>query len=236
MKKSIKITIPKPCEKQEWSSEFISNREQLCLLCSEKVFDATNLSDTELHNLVNQRERPKCMKFKQSQLNRPLLVASTNHFNYKQISNAFYGLLVAGLVVSCGVKKRTENAVSACEQLFITDPFFKDTLKYVIRGIVIDNKYLDVIDNADVTIYTNKYEQFAKVDSLGRFKMVIPKSKLSDIMYLKIDARRNQFYVFVYKEHYEGSFEIRKEEFPLNKVFVLKEPEPIYIGYYEVEK
>lgn len=45
MKRPIKITIPKPCEKQEWSSEFISNREQLCLLCSKKGFDATNLSE-----------------------------------------------------------------------------------------------------------------------------------------------------------------------------------------------
>ncbi len=36
--KSIKITVPKPCKKQEWSSEFISNKEQLCLLCSEKVY------------------------------------------------------------------------------------------------------------------------------------------------------------------------------------------------------
>ncbi len=33
MKNSLKLAIPKPCEKQEWSSEFISNKEQLCLLC-----------------------------------------------------------------------------------------------------------------------------------------------------------------------------------------------------------
>lgn len=58
MKNALKLTIPKPCEKQEWSSEFISNKEQLCLLCSEKVYDATTLSDTELHKLVNQKDRP----------------------------------------------------------------------------------------------------------------------------------------------------------------------------------
>lgn len=116
MKKSIKVTIPKPCEKQEWSSEFISNREQLCLLCSEKVYDATNLSDNELHNLVNQKDRPKCMKFKQSQLNRPLLVSS-NHFNYKQISSAFYGLLVAGLVVSCSVHKQPQKSIADYEAI-----------------------------------------------------------------------------------------------------------------------
>ena len=109
MKKSIKITIPKPCEKQEWSSEFFSNKEEL---------DATTLSDAELHKLVSQKDRPKCMKFKQSQLNRPLLVSS-NHFNYKQISNAFYGLLVAGLVVSCSVQKQPQKSIADYERLVI---------------------------------------------------------------------------------------------------------------------
>jgi len=102
MNKSVKILVTKPCEKQEWSKEFISNREQFCLLCSEKVYNATTLSDTELAKLISQKDRPKCMKFKQSQLNRSLLVSS-HHFNYKQISNAFYGLLVSSLIMSCTV-------------------------------------------------------------------------------------------------------------------------------------
>ena len=235
MKKSIKIAVPKPCEKQEWSSEFISNREQLCLLCSKKVFDATTLSDTELHDLVNQKDRPKCMKFKQSQLNRPLLVSS-NHFNYKQISNAFYGLLVAGLVVSCSVQKQPQKSIVDYEQLFQTDPFFSDTLKYVIRGIVVDYKQHDILDNVDVEIYTNNYYNSVTVNPSGQFKIEIPESKISDTIYLHLNGRRNEFYVGRFREYYDGIFEIRREELPLNKVFVLKEPDPIYIGYYEIEK
>lgn len=235
MKKSIKVTIPKPCEKQEWSSEFISNREQLCLLCSEKVYDATNLSDNELHNLVNQKDRPKCMKFKQSQLNRPLLVSS-NHFNYKQISSAFYGLLVAGLVVSCSVHKQPQKSIADYEQLFKTDPFFSDTLKYVIRGIVVDYKQHDILDNVDVEIYTDNYYNSVIVNPSGQFKIEIPESKISDTIYLHLNGRRNEFYVGRFREYYDGIFEIKKEELPLNKVFILEEPEPIYIGYYEVEK
>lgn len=123
MKNSLKLTIPKPCEKQEWSSEFISNKEQLCLLCSEKVYDATTLSDTELHKLVNQKDRPKCMKFKQSQLNRPLL-ASSNQYNYKQISNAFYGLLVAGLLVSCSVQKEMKKPLKILSNCLVQILFF----------------------------------------------------------------------------------------------------------------
>ena len=231
MKKSIKIAVPKPCEKQEWSTEFISDKEQLCLLCSEKVYDATNLSDNELRKLVNQKDRPKCMKFKQSQLNRPLTVSS-NHFNYRQISNAFYGLLVAGLVVSCSVQKQPEKSIAEYEQLFQTDPFFSDTLKYVIRGIVVDYKQHDILDNVDVTIYTDNYSNNVTVNTSGQFRIEIPESKISDKIYLEINGRRNEFYVGRFREYYEGVFEIKDVELPLNKVFVLKEPEEIIIGAY----
>lgn len=233
MKNSLKLAIPKPCEKQEWSSEFISNKEEFCLLCSEKVYDATTLSDTELHKLVNQKDRPKCMKFKKSQLNR-LLTVSSNHFNYKQISNAFYGLLVAGLVVSCSVKKRTEKAVKDCEQLFSTDSFFSDTLTHVIRGIIIDEKGYNYLSN--VEIYIGDHKMITEVNELGQFKLEIPDSLKTDTIYLIMEARTNLKYKYYFKDYFTGFFEIKKEELPLNKVFILEEPEPIYIGYYEVEK
>lgn len=235
MKKLLKIAVPKPCEKQEWSSEFISNREQLCLLCSEKVFDATTLSDDELRKLVSQKDRPKCMKFRQSQLNRPLLVSS-NNFNYKQISNAFYGLLIAGLVVSCSVQKPPQKSIADYEQLFQTDSFFSDTLKYIIRGIVVDYKHHDILNNVDVEIYTDNYHNSFTVNASGQFKIEIPESKISDTIYLEMNGRRDEFYVGNFRENYDGIFIINKNELPLNKVFILEKPEPIYIGYYEVEK
>lgn len=222
MKKSIKITIPKPCEKQEWSTEFISNREQLCLLCSEKVFDATNLSDNELHKLVNQKDRPKCMKFKQSQLNRPLLVSS-NHFNYKQISNAFYGLLVVGLVVSCSVQKPPQKSVADYEQLFQTDPFFSDTLKYVIRGVVIDKKTNESIGKYFVGLNDKGYGVWS--DEFGRFKFNIPKYYIKDTLNLSI---QNINY------DYQEEITILKSELPLNKVITIEASpsEEIIIGSY----
>ena len=230
MKKSIKIAVPKPCE-QEWSTEFISNREQLCLLCSEKVYDATTLSDNELHELVNQKDRPKCMKFKQTQLNRPILVSS-NHFNYKKISNAFYGLLVAGLVVSCSVQKEPQKSIADYEQLFQTDSFFSDSLKYVIRGVVVDYKQHYILDNVDIEIYTNNYYNGVTVNASGQFKIEIPESKISDTIYLEMNGRRNEFYVGRFREYYEGNFQINKDELPLNKVFILEEPEEVIIGAY----
>ncbi|UUV22518.1 carboxypeptidase-like regulatory domain-containing protein [Paenimyroides aestuarii] len=224
MKKSIKITIPKPCEKQEWSSEFISNREQLCLLCSEKVFDATNLSDTELHNLVNQKERPKCMKFKQSQLNRPLLVASTNHFNYKQISNAFYGLLVAGLVVSCSVQKPPQKSIAEYEQLFQTDPFFSDTLQYVIRGIVVDKTTMKPVKNYSVTlIFDGGYGVLS--DGEGRFKLNIPKYSIKDTITISIIGRD-------YETEYYEEITVLKSQLPFNQLIFVQQTEQVLIGSY----
>lgn len=223
MQKSIKIDIPKPCEKQEWSSEFISNKEQLCLLCSEKVFNATNLSDHELHKLVNQKDRPKCMKFKQSQLNRPLSVSS-NHFNYTQLSNAFYGLLVAGLMTSCSVQKQPEKSIADYEQLFQTDSFFNDTLKYAIRGIVLDYKN-QPIPRAFVSVKGSS--RGVKTDEKGYFKYEIPHYILSDTMTLKIEAISKQ-------KWYNDEFIITKSSLPLNNTFVVIDEEvgDIVVGIY----
>jgi len=226
MKKSIKITIPKPCEKQDWSSEFFSNREQLCLLCSEKVFDATNLSDNELSKLVNQKDRPKCMKFKQSQLNRPLLVSS-NHFNYKQISNAFYGLLVAGLVLSCSGQKLPQKPIAGYEQLFQTDPFFSDTLKYVIRGIIIDAETKEPTSKCFVKLDFNGYGVWN--DEFGRFKLNIPEYFVKDTLHISIIGNDT-------KNDYFQEITILKSELPLNKVISIEPMEIIVVGYYEVEK
>ncbi|WCM41377.1 carboxypeptidase-like regulatory domain-containing protein [Flavobacterium sp. CBA20B-1] len=224
MKKSIKVTVPKPCEKQEWSSEFISNREQLCLLCSEKVFDATNLSDNELYNLVNQKERPKCMKFKQSQLNRPLLVATTNHFNYKQISNAFYGLLVAGLVVSCSVQKPTQKSIAEYEQLFQTDPFFSDTLQYVIRGIVVDKTSMKPVKNYSVSlIFDGGYGVLS--DGEGRFKLNIPKYSIKDTITISIIGRD-------YETDYYEEITVLKSQLPFNQLIFVQQTEQVIIGSY----
>jgi len=222
MKKSIKIAVPKPCEKQEWSSEFISNKEKLCLLCSEKVFDATTLSDNELRKLVSQKDRPKCMKFKQSQLNRPLLVSS-NYFNYKQISNAFYGLLVAGLVVSCSVQKKPQKSIADYEQLFQTDPFFSDTLKYVIRGIVVDNETKEPAIKCFIKLDFNGYGVWS--DEFGRFKLNIPKYFIKDTLYISVTGGN-------YKVDYFEELTILKSELPINKVIPVETIDEVLIGSY----
>src|SRR5690606_25855161 len=188
MKKTVKIIIPKPCEKQEWSSEFISDKEQLCSLCSEKVFDATNLSDSELHNLVNQNERPKCMKFKQSQLNRPLLVSS-NQFNYKQISNAFYGLLVAGLVVSCSSHGHKKVYNNDPESAYIVDPIQKDILFFTVEGIVVESKQNKPIANAEVSFVGTNFKVLT--DDRGHFDFLLSSNFLKKEMSLEVRAGGN---------------------------------------------
>ncbi|MBA5792009.1 hypothetical protein H1R17_03770 [Flavobacterium sp. xlx-214] len=223
MKKTIKIHIPKPCEKQEWSSELISNKEKMCLLCSEKVFDATSLTDDELHQLVTSKTKPKCIQLKQSQLNRPITVSS-HQYKYKQLQNAFYGLLVAGLVVSCSVQKQPEKAIADYEQLFQTDPFFNDTLKDVIRGIVInyENK---PIPRAFVSVKGSS--KGVKTDEKGYFKYEIPHYVLSDTMTLKIQA-------VYWQERYNDEFIIIKNNLPLNSSFMIidQEIEDIVVGIY----
>ena len=130
------------------------------------------------------------------------------------------------------MQKQPQKSIADYEQLFQTDPFFSDTLKYVIRGIVVDYKQHDILDNVNVEIYTNNYYNSVTVNASGQFKIEVPISKISDTIYLHMNGRRNEFYVGHFREYYDGVFEIKKHELPLNKVFVLDEPEEIIIGAY----
>jgi len=226
MKKSIKIAVPNSCEKQEWSSEFISNREQLCLLCSEKVFDATNLSDNELSKLVNQKDRPKCMKFKQSQLNRPLLVSS-NHFNYKQISNAFYGLLVAGLVVSCSSHGHKKVYNNDPQSAFIIDPIQKDILFFTVEGIVVESKQNKPVANAEVSFVDTNFKVLT--DDRGHFDFLLSSNFLKDEMSLEVRAGGNNL-------THVGYTKFTKNDLPKLDTIKAESIEIIILGYYEVEK
>lgn len=226
MKRPIKITVPKSCEKQEWSSEFIFNREQLCLLCSEKVYDATNLSDNELSKLVNHKERPRCMKLKKSQLNRPLLVSS-NHFNYKQISNAFYGLLVAGLVVSCsshGHKKVYNNDPKSA---YIVDPIQKDILFFTVEGIVVESKQNKPIANAEVSFVGTNFKVLT--DDRGHFDFLLSSNFLKKEMSLEVRAGGNNL-------THVGYTKFTKNDLPKLDTIKAESIEMIILGYYEVEK
>jgi len=227
MKKSIKIAVPKPCEKQEWSSEFISSKEQMCLLCNEKVYDATTLSDNELRNLVSLKDRPKCMKFKQSQLNRPLLVSS-NHFNYKQISNAFYGLLVAGLVGSCSVQDHNKRNNINTESSFTVDQIQKDTLSFKIEGIVVESKKNIPVANAEVSI--NHTNLKVLTDNEGKFDFFLSNNYLKKEVSLEIHAEG-------YKSlNHVGYIKFTPNSLPSLDTIKIIPIEMIIIGYYEVEK
>ncbi|WCM41379.1 hypothetical protein MG290_10465 [Flavobacterium sp. CBA20B-1] len=165
------------------------------------------------------------MKFKQSQLNRPL-VASSNQYNYKQISNAFYGLLVAGLVVSCSVQKPTQKSIAEYEQLFQTDPFFSDTLQYVIRGIIIDSETKMPATQCFVKLNFNGYGVWS--DEFGRFKLNIPEYFVKDTLQISINGN--------YTKEYFEEIEVLKSELPVNKVLPIEPMELIFVGYYEVDK
>lgn len=228
MKKSIRITILKPCEKQEWSSEFFSNKEKLCLLCSEKVYDATGLTDTELHKLVSQKNRPKCMKFKQSQLNRPITVSTTtNQFNYKQISNAFYGLLVAGLVVSCSTNHKIQQNSLKNEDAFVIDPIHKDLLFFTIEGVVVETKQNKPIVNAEVSFVETNFKTFT--DDKGHFDFFLSSNFLKEKMSFEIIAKENNV-------TYVGYVRFTKNDLPKLDTIKVKRMDIIRLGHYEVEK
>ncbi|MEG1230725.1 MAG: hypothetical protein RSD71_18700, partial [Flavobacterium sp.] len=198
---------------------------QLCLLCSEKVFDATTLSDNELNKLVSQKDRPKCMKFKQSQLNRPLLVSS-NHFNYKQISNAFYGLLVAGLVVSCSSHGHKKVYNNDPQSAFIIDPIQKDILFFTVEGIVVESKQNKPVANAEVSFVDTNFKVLT--DDRGHFDFLLSSNFLKDEMSLEVRAGGNNL-------THVGYTKFAKNDLPKLDTIKVESIEMIILGYYEVE-
>lgn len=211
MDKKYKIHIPKACKKQAWSSDYISEKEKLCLLCSEKVFDATSLNDKELFELVNSKNKPRCIQVKTSQLNRELNVSRS----YNNIKKIMCSLLVTGLLTSCSQIKNVETTSNTN----IQNVKFKTNY---ITGTVLDKQTQLPIKNAIVSILDREIS--TKTNSKGQFKIKIPKRDISDTLDLEIRTKKGTRY-------YEN-FEISKYDL-LNKTYLLEEKAPmILLGRY----
>ncbi len=70
------IKVPKPCS-EKWSEMTPTARGAYCSNCQKEVLDFTGKSNQEIERLVKQSKNP-CGKFRQEQLNVPILSAQNN--------------------------------------------------------------------------------------------------------------------------------------------------------------
>lgn len=90
---NLTIQIPKPCH-EHWDQMHPTAEGRFCLNCQKTVVDYTTLSDRELIRLLSQSSVETCGRFRNEQLNRPLIQSNPNTI---PVWRHWLGLLTLGL-------------------------------------------------------------------------------------------------------------------------------------------
>jgi hypothetical protein len=75
--RSLTVQIPQPCH-ERWDDMQPTERGRFCASCQKKVVDYTAFSDQELVRLLAKAPETSCGRFRNEQLNRPLLPSNSN--------------------------------------------------------------------------------------------------------------------------------------------------------------
>ncbi len=218
MKKKIALNIHQPCSKK-WENMTPTNSNRYCSQCAKKVIDFTMKSDQEILRMVEQNKGSVCGRLNVTQLNRPLAIHEQKKSN-TWLSSLFSGLLFLGssdysnaqtypsenqsVTHRASYEKDSEKSVGKTNIQTTTPP----TDSLFIEGIIRDENNAK-IPFAEIRI---KNTNFGVVtDTLGYYKLIIPKSVTSDRIDLIISAVQYQ----------EEPFTIYKSLLPTKKDFFL---------------
>ena len=91
--RSLTVQIPQPCH-ERWDEMQPTERGRFCASCQKTVVDYTAFSDQELVKLLSRSSETSCGRFRNEQLNRPLVGASSTATS---VWRHWLGLLTMGL-------------------------------------------------------------------------------------------------------------------------------------------
>lgn len=183
------LKIDNPCG-QDWASMTKTDMGKFCSHCSKTVIDFTQLNDNEVLQIVKQNSGKLCGHLTQDQLNRALeLYKPTNTSRFHKI---LAGLLLVGasenllatdnqklqneIVTSIDIKKTNSESVE------IKSTPTTDSLKNIVKGMVVDSKTKEPLPFARITIKDTKTG--TTTDMNGNFSLFIPDSLLTNKIYL----------------------------------------------------
>ena len=179
-KKSITISLPKPCN-EDWNSMSISERGKFCGNCQKEVIDFTKMTDDELLKFISFSQNRFCGKFSKSQLNREIIVKSKAHsLNYKRIAASFIALLSFKFSVSqSNPKPKAETTISPISSIEKMNKENIQHKEHIIWGkIKTDRQSPLIIEKVTITIGNNEMVTYS--DSLGNFKIELNSEMLKD--------------------------------------------------------
>ncbi|RQO35488.1 hypothetical protein DBR39_17480 [Chryseobacterium sp. KBW03] len=146
----MKLTIPRPCH-ENWDNMTPEEKGKFCSVCSQSVYDFTDLSDEEISNF--NFDQKICGRFREDQLGRNL--------NFSIAGKLTAGLFIAGGGLSAinaqEIKPRDTTIPTETSSGFMAPSTKQDTIKKVFRikvGMVVsDNEdFLIILDNKEMTL------------------------------------------------------------------------------------
>lgn len=227
------LRIEKPCEESLENMHHIPGGK-FCDLCSKKVLDLSNLNDSEIVHLLQQKKGEKiCGMVFKSQLNRPLLEVKTEITGIYSRKMAF-SKIAAGAALAISVANSypaQTKAINKTELVSTKDKSTKENQKkqnftgdgnITISGKVLVGKHGKESENTTVSLITKTKVYSTKTDAKGLYTLEIPE-----------EAIQQENLMEFHPEHYTADLKLevfRKEE--LQKKHITKLTENDYAKQY----
>lgn len=178
-----KIHIPEPCH-EDWSAMTTVRHDcRHCSICEKSVVDFTRKSDAEILEVLRQSTGKVCGKFRQDQLERPLLASPLAIRPYKTNKSWSIAASVAALLSVQQAAAQQPVSPIATEQAptpsrdVLGGVQYYDFLEHdsirIISGKIIHRKSRKPIPDCSVSIMGN-YKTRVTTDENGIFSLEIP--------------------------------------------------------------
>ena len=180
--RSLTIQIPQPCH-ERWDDMQLADRGRFCASCQKTVVDYTNYSDQELVRLLRKSPEMACGRFRDEQLNRPLIPQKSGISVWRHwvglLTMGFFGWQTArgqASQVTKPVQPVLVRPVFSVSAIPIQKPISPDA-KITISGRVMledSTGYLSPMSGGIVSISQSGETWQTKTDSSGLFGLNIP--------------------------------------------------------------
>lgn len=171
-KKLYSVSIDKPCS-ENWQEMLPSSNGRYCLHCAKTVVDFTSMTDSQISAFITeQKSKGKstfCGRFRNEQLNRPLLPEAMPEFNAPTPAFALPLLLAGALnLSSCEVPSSKDSSINApilrSDQSSAQDPHSTQPLGYTSISGTVTNSAGDKLHGAYVQLIGTDFSTQTQVD------------------------------------------------------------------------
>lgn len=171
MKKSLHISIPKPCS-EDWAKMSPQQKGRFCESCQTTVIDFTEMTDQELVEFFKKPKGNTCGHFKPQQLDSTLSYHENTWFEQKSQRLIFGIGAMLSLQNINAQHLKGKPAIHYTEQAPAgkTTTLSQDSV-YAIEGLVLDSTTKEPLIGA--TISTNDERYSSSTDTAGKFRLEI---------------------------------------------------------------